>query len=308
MVSAMLDLGYDYATCVRNSEKVSWKLDEVLPPDTKLDFSRPFLPTALAGDGRISILSDSEKLKLNHITGNSYMNLFAFVEEYIIATTVDHAQAEMYGDHMAIRALLRFAEEECKHQALFHRYCGMFAESFGSECKVLDNAAEVASVVLSKSPLAVVMITLHLEIMTQAHYTESVRDNATIDPLFASLLKNHWLEEAQHARIDALELDKIASVATPEMITKGFDDYLELGGAVDGLLDAQATMDIESLSKATGRTFSADERAAIHKAQHAAYRNTFLISGMTNRQFVNVLEQLSPAGAKRVADCAASLA
>jgi hypothetical protein len=304
---AMLDLGYDYATCVRNSEKVSWKLDEVLPPDTKLDFSRPFLPAALSGDSRIAILNDHEKLKLNQITGNSYMNLFGFVEEYIIAQTVDHAQAEMYGDHMAIRALLRFAEEECKHQHLFHRYCGLFAESFGSECKVLDNAAEVAAVVLSKSPLAVMTVTLHLEIMTQAHYTESVRDNDKIDPLFSSLLKYHWLEEAQHARIDALELDKLVSTATPEMITQLFDHYLELGGAIDGLLDAQANMDVDSLSKATGRTFSESERATIHKAQHAAYRQTFLVAGMVNRQFANILEKISPEGAKRVAEVAAAL-
>lgn len=304
----MLDLGYDYATCVRNSEKVSWKLDEVLPPDTRLDFSRPFLPPALSGESRLSLLDDAQKLKLNHITGHSYANLFAFVEEYIIATTVDHAQAEMYGDHVAIRALLRFAEEELKHQALFQRFCGAFGEQFGHACGVLDNAAEVAGVILSKSPMSVAMITLHLEIMTQAHYTESIRDNQSLDPLFVSLLKHHWLEEAQHARIDALELDKLADVATPEMITTAFNDYLDLCAAVDGLLEAQTNMDIESLSKASGREFSDSERAAIFAAQHAAYRNTFLISGITNRQYVNVLEQLSPEGAKRVADWVATLA
>ena len=46
----MLELTYDYATCVRNSEKISWRVDEVLPPDTRLDFTRPFLPEALSGD------------------------------------------------------------------------------------------------------------------------------------------------------------------------------------------------------------------------------------------------------------------
>jgi hypothetical protein len=94
----MLDLGYDYATCVRNSEKVAWKLDDVLPPNTKLDFSHPFRPT-LSGDSRISILNDREKLKLNQITGNSYMNLFGFVEEYIIAQTV----GARFGDELISR-------------------------------------------------------------------------------------------------------------------------------------------------------------------------------------------------------------
>lgn len=308
MLGAMLDLGYDYATCIRNSEQVCWKLDDVMPPGTALDFSQPFLPAALSGEARLSLLSPAEKLKLNHISGNSYLNLFAFVEEYIIATAVDHAQAEMYGDHEALRALLRFAEEEIKHQALFARYCAAFAEGFGSECQVLDNAAEVAGVILSKTPIAVLLITLHLEIMTQAHYTESVRQDAAIDPLFASLLKHHWLEEAQHARIDALELDKLAQLASPEMIDIAFADYIDLCGAVDGLLEAQTIMDIESLTKATGRSFTPAERQAIHAAQHAAYRSSFLVAGMTNRQFVSILGKLSPEGARRVADRVASLA
>jgi hypothetical protein len=304
----MLDLGYDYATCVRNSEKVSWKLDEVLPPSTKIDFSRPFLPAPFSGESRTSVLNKQEGLKLNQITGNSYMNLFGFVEEYIIATAVDHAQAEMYGDHDAIRALLRFGEEEIKHQALFHRYIKMFAESFGTPCKVLDNAAEIAAVILSKSPIAVMLITLHLEIMTQAHYTESVRDNAGLDPLFASLLKYHWLEEAQHARIDALELDKLLDAATPEAITVGFNDYLDLCQAVAGLLGVQTDLDLDSLQRATGRKFSDDEVESIRTAQHAAYRNTFLIAGMSNPQFVSVVNKISADGARRTAELSASFA
>jgi hypothetical protein len=304
----MLDLGYDYASCIRNSEKVAWTLDEVFPPGTALDFSRPFLPAALSGERDLSLLSDDEKLKLNHISGHAYINLFAFVEEYILATAVEHAQAEMYGDHVAIRALLRFAEEEIKHQQLFARYRAAFTEGFGSECAVLDSAIEVAGVILSKSRIAVMLMTLHIEVMTQAHYTESIRDDQTIDPLFASLLKHHWLEEAQHARIDALELDKLASLATPEMITKGFDDYLDLCEAVDGLLEAQTTMDLDSLARATGRSFSDEERQAIAAAQHAAYRNTFLIAGMTNRQCTGIHAKLSPEGAGRVAERAASFA
>ncbi len=108
----MLSLSYDYGSCVRNSEKVSWKVDEVIPPGTKLDFSRPFLPPALEASERAEGLTPAERLTLNHVTSNAYLNLFAFVEEYIVAMAVQHAQAEMHGDHDAVRALVRFAEEE----------------------------------------------------------------------------------------------------------------------------------------------------------------------------------------------------
>jgi hypothetical protein len=178
----MLDLNFDYASCIRNSEKVSWKLDEVFPLDTKLDFSRPFLPAALAGKGALSFLDEGDKKKLNQITGNAYLNLFQFVEEYILAMSVQHAQAEMFGDHDAIRALCRFAEEEAKHQALFWRYRAAFDRDVGKPCGVLGEAAAVAGVILGKSPIAVTIVTCHLELMTQQHYTECVRDDGRSSP------------------------------------------------------------------------------------------------------------------------------
>lgn len=304
----MLDLNYDYATCVANSEKVSWLVDDVMPPDTRLDFTRPFLPEALSGERKLPFLNDAERLRLNQITGNAYLNLFAFVEEYIIATAMRHAQAEMHGDHQALRALVRFAEEEIKHQQMFFRYLDAFKTGFGHPCGVLGDAAAVAQVILSKGAMAVMLVTLHLEIMTQSHYTESVRDDDTIDHLFARLLKHHWMEEAQHARIDALELDKLVSDATPAQIETAFNEYLDLVGAFDGLVAAQAKMDLPSLETAAGKKFSTEQGADIVRVQHEAYRNTFLVLGMQNRMFGNIVKTISPDGARRIAERAASLA
>jgi hypothetical protein len=304
----MLDLNYDYSSCVRNSEKVCWKVDEVFPPNTKLDYGRPFLPNSLSGAHQLTELSDDERLKLNQITGNAYVNLFAFVEEYVIATVVDHAQAEMHGDHNALRALMRFADEELKHQQLFHRYIAEFQASFGTTCGVLDNAAEVAGVIMSKSPIAVMIITLHLELMTQEHYTESVRQNQSLEPMFVSLLKHHWLEESQHARIDALELDKLVSDAPAEAIDIGFKDYLDLLDAVDGLVGMQAAMDVEAFRRVAGREISPELAQRITAAQHAAYRTTFLVMGMRNRIFVETMGKLSPSRTKEIASKAAAFA
>jgi hypothetical protein len=303
----MLNLTYSYASCVSASEKVAWKIDDLFPVGTKLDFSRAFLPEGLSADVGSTSLSSPERLKLNQITGNAYLNLFAFVEEYIIATAVQHANAELFGDHEAIRALVRFADEEVKHQKLFLRYCEAFNRDFGHPCGVLGAAAQVAAVILSKSPLAVMMVTLHLEIMTQQHYTECVRDNTALDPLFSRLLKAHWLEESQHARIDALELDKMLSDTTAERIDKAFADYLDLIGAFDGLLESQAKMDLESLSIAVGRPLTADEKGDLLARQHRAYRRTFLVYGMENPMFAETLRKISPTWAAKVKEKAANL-
>ena len=303
----MLDLTYDYATCVRNSEKVAWRVDDVMPKAAKLDFTRPFLPSALTGSDQISFLNKDEQLTLNHINGNAYINLFAFVEEYIVATAVNHAQAEMFGDHSAIRALVRFAEEEIKHQELFWRYLEAFRRDFEHPCEVLGSAAAVAQAILSKSPMAVMMVTLHLEIMTQAHFTESISPDSNVDPLFARLLKHHWIEECQHAKIDMLELEKMMAMTSPDAVQKAFTDYLELIDAFDGLLSQQAAMDKNSLANALKREFTSEESERIVQAQHQGYRQTFLISGMVNPNFVKVLKHMDADGASLVAQKATSL-
>ena len=300
-----MELNFDYASCIKNSEKVAWKIEDVLPPDATLDYGRTFLPAALSGERQVPGLSTVAARRLNQISGYAYLNLFAFVEEYIIDAAMRQAADEVHGDHVALRALLRFSEEEVKHQALFQRAMALLHDSFGSEVDVLGDAAAVAGVILSKDPLAVMLVTLHLELMTQEHYTESVRDDDRIDPLFRSMLKYHWLEEAQHARIDALEVAKLTNQGTPEQIAKAFDDYIDLIGAFDGLLGMQAKMDVENLRRATGETFDA---AAVEAAQYAAYRNTFLLMGMRNRQFVEYTSKVSVEGTKKIAAKAATLA
>lgn len=301
----MLDLNFSYAQCVANSERVSWRLDDVMPLGATVDLTRPLLPAALAAQGDLSFLSPRERLVLNHLAGNSYLNLFQFVEEFILCTVVEHAQGELFGDHENIRALVRFADEEIKHQQLFKRFREAFDRSFGRPHKVLDNAAQVAEIVLSKSPIGIMLVILHIELMTQDHYTQSVKGNDEIDPFFALLLEKHWLEESQHARIDALELDKLASQASPEQIAQGFQDYLDLLGAFDGLLDAQAKMDLETFQESIGRTLSTEDADRLVAAQLAGYRRTFLVAGLKSPQFVRWTATMRPGHTDDLASSAA---
>jgi hypothetical protein len=300
--AVLISTNFDYATCVKNSEKVAWRLDDVMPEGTKLDFSRPFLPEQLAPTTPLAFLSADERRKLNQISGNSYLNVFQFVEEFILATMTQHAEGELFGDRAHIRALVRMVDEEVKHQELFKRYRVAFDRDFGHACPVLESAAEVAGVVLSKSPIAVMITTLHIELMTLAHYTESVKDDTGIDPFFVSLLKNHWLEESQHAKIDLLELLKLTTTASPEMLDKGFGDYLDIIGAFDGLLLEQAKMDASILPKVIGRDLSPAELDAVVKNQHAGYRKTFLVYGMTNASFKETTSAIAPAWGGPIAD------
>ena len=227
------------------------------------------------------------------------------MEEYIVEATIDYLAATSTDERDAVRALSRFADEEMKHQQLFGRYGQAFDRGFGNSCETLDSAAEVAKVILGKSPVAVLFTTMHIELMTLQHYTECVKDDTDIDPLFAKLLKCHWLEESQHAKIDALELRKAISQATPAAIDQAFEEYFEILGALDGLLGQQAQMDLRSLSAKLGRELTAEESDEISRSQHRAYRKTFLVAGLTNPTWTENMREISPEGqaeAKRRAE------
>lgn len=143
--------------------------------------------------------------------------------------------------------------------------------------------------------------------MTQRHYLESVRDDTGIDPLFASLLRHHWMEEAQHAKLDTLMVEAIAAGMSDAEIGAAVDGYLEIGMFFDAGMKAQAELNLAALERASGRMFDAETRDAILAQQHQALRWTYLGSGMTHRNFRATTFSLSPIARERIDAVAAAL-
>jgi len=295
----MLSHSYTYQDCLDNSKKVSWREDDVLA-GKNFDFSKRFLPNKLTGVDEIGCLNDDEKRQLNQIMGNAYCHIFAFVEEFIVPTIMEEAMNDVYGDEVKIRSLMRFAEEELKHQELFRRSIGLFGQGFGSECGLIPGREEVAKVVRSKSKLAVLILTSVIEWFTQLHYIEHVRDDSDLDGLFRDLLRFHWVEEAQHAKMDMLLIGELAENLTPEERETAIDEVIELGGAIDGLLAQQIGLNIEALETVTGRTFTAAEKEEITTKTQRASRWTFLVSGLEHPNVAKIVGALTTEGPGKI--------
>ena len=214
---------------------------------------------------------------------------------------------DVYGDEVRARSLLRFAEEELKHQELFRKSVELFGQGFGSECGLIPGREEVAKVVRTKSKLAVMILTAIIEWFTQLHYIEHVRDDSDLDGLFRDLLKFHWMEEAQHAKLDTLLIGEVAEHLTLEERETAIDEVLELGGAIDGLLAQQIGLNIEALEKVTGRTFTAAEKEEITTNTQRAWRWTFLVSGLEHPNVVKVIGELTTLGPGKIEGVAAAL-
>jgi hypothetical protein len=298
---------YSYDACLRGSVNRGWTVDDCFRGRT-FDFTKPFLPERIAGVSPIGCLDDAEKRKLNQIRGNSYCHIFAFVEEYIVPLVMDRARADVYGDETRLWSLLRFAEEEVKHQEMLRRAVAQFRAGFGVDCGLVPGREQVANVVLDASPLTALLLTSMIEWFTQLHYVEHVRDRAELDELFRDILRFHWIDESRHAHMDTLLIDEVATELSAAQREQAIDQLLELGGAVDGLLAQQVELDIDAVAEATGRTFTDTEREEIRTHQRRAYRWTFLVSGLRHPNFVRIVEQLTDGGANKLAAAAQALA
>ena len=295
-----MEHNYTYQGTLAAAERVGWRVEDLIGGDKALDFSRPFLPESLARTGEVSYLSAVEQRTLNQIRGHGYLCTFGLVEEFILPFVLDHARPQLHADDYRIRALLQFATEEAKHIHLFKSFRREFEQGFGESCGVIGPPSEVARTVLSHHPLAVALAILHIEWMTQAHYVDSVRDDGGMDPQFKSLLKHHWMEEAQHARLDTLMVEALAAACSSEEIDRAIEEYIEIGGFLDAGMKQQAALDLDSLVRATGCVLSADEQADLLARQHQALRWTFLGSGMSHPNFLASLGALRPAARDRV--------
>ncbi|HSF15934.1 MAG TPA: hypothetical protein VLK65_10325 [Vicinamibacteria bacterium] len=295
---------YTYQSALATAEAIRWRVEDLIGGEKRLDFTKPFMPESLARVEPLCFLTPEEKRTLNQIRGNAYLGIFRLVEEFILPFVLDHARPKLQPDDYRTRALLQFASEEAKHIQLFKRFAEDFERGFGTRCAVIGPPEEIAKAVLAHDPLAVALVILHIEWMTQRHYIESARENQELDPQFKSLLKHHWMEEAQHAKLDTLMVEALAEGRSSREIEAAVEKYLQIGAFIDAGLEQQVAFDLDALTRATGRSLNEEEKKRFRQVQLQANRWTYLGSAMTHDRVLATLESLSPAARKRVEDVA----
>ncbi|MEO0373911.1 MAG: hypothetical protein AAF329_04655 [Cyanobacteria bacterium P01_A01_bin.17] len=303
-MAALMTYDNTYSSILKDAAKINWRVQDLINAQNSLDFFKPFLPEGLAHTGAIARLSSGEQLKLNQIRGNSYLYLFSVLEEAILPLVVNHIQAIGSDEIEATQAFLGFASEESKHIHLFRRFAEAFEAGFGSPCDCIGPSSAIARFILQHSSLGVALMTLHIEWMTQRHFLESVRDSQreNLDPQFCSLLKHHWQEEAQHARLDTLMVQSMARDLDAAAIATGIDDYIAVIQYLNAGLINQVQLDIDSLERVMEGSLSLADREAIQQQQTVSYQQTFLVAGMTHPNFVESVRALGTDGYDLIAE------
>lgn len=285
---------YSYAACLANSYKVNWKIEDVLG-NKRLDPSKRWLPATLSGAANLVCLDADEKRALTQIELAAYAHLFGYVEEFIAPKVSCLAHDFELERRDAFDALTNFAAEEVKHMNLFRAMRSRVNDALGFDLELLSGETDTARFVLSKSGGAVLLFTACLEWMTQRHYVDAFKDDASLDGLTKDVFKAHWLEESQHAKLDHLETLRAFEAMTEAERDRAIDEVIELVAAVDGLLQQQVQHDLANLATLLDRSFTAQETAELHGAVLSAKRWTFVLSGVTHPRFQELFAEVTTA-------------
>ena len=281
-----------YARAVESSKRVRWDIEKDVIRGRRFDTSHKFLPDGLSLAGEFTTLSPRERRFVSQIQGRTYANIFGLVERFINAKVLELSHDHWFGDQVALEALVRFSDEELKHQALFRRIDAMIGDVLPSGYRFDVDANAVAHAVLGKSTWAVLALTLDIELFTLLHYTQSIAPDAELSEIFRDVFLYHWKEESQHAILDELELVRIDAELTAEARDRAVDELIQLVAAVDGILKAQASADAVYFVAACGRPVDETEARAIDASFLKAYRWQYIHSGVRHQRFGTALSSL----------------
>lgn len=297
-----------YARALTASKRARWDIDADVIRGRDFDYGQKFLPDALTKVHEFGFLTPDEARLLSQVQGRTYAYIFGLVERFIGAKVLELTRNHWLGDQIALESLVRFSDEELKHQALFRRLEQMMDARMPAGYTATADPDAVARAVLGKSTWAVLALTCHIELFTQSHYQQSIEPTPGLSPLFRDVFYYHWREEAQHAQLDELEWEREHMRLDEAGREQGVTDLIELVGAVDGILQAQAAADADWFIGLCNRRFGAAERQTLAEGVLKAYRWQYIVSGVQHPHFARVLRRLTtPAGLARIETALASL-
>jgi hypothetical protein len=310
--SAMAETGYDFTrgiefpSIVATSEKVAWTVDDIFR-DRRFDATRRIVPGSWVRTEHLAFLDERDQRTLSHIRAFSYVHMFGNYEEFIPVHLAGIAQQDWHADRAHLRALLRFGEEELKHQQVFRRAEAVLEASCGHAFgRYFDQSKERVTAfcraLLAYPPLPRFLLLAAFEWGSQRHYVESVRDQSPerSDPLYVDILKYHWTEENQHTKVDVLEIAKLARTMSPGELTAAFEGVQGLAGLVAETFVGQVDQELATFESATGRSLAEREREALHEALLRSMEAIWAEVAMTHPSFKQVALELSKEGAAKL--------
>jgi len=290
-----------YTRALEGSKRVRFDIERDVIRGRTFDFGRKFLPDGLSKIDRLDFLGESEKRLVSQIQGRTYAKMFALVERFIGPKMSEVSRDYWLGNQAAFEALVRFTDEELKHQEMFRRIDALCAEGMPAGYQFLPQPNDVADVVLGKPTWSVLALICHIELFVLAHYRAAIEEDEDLSELWKDVFTFHAREEAQHAIIDEIEWKREDEKLSAEERDRAVDELIGLVAAVDGILQVQAKADTDYFLRNCGRRFDRERVEAIGAAFLYAYRWQYIVSGVEDERFrKNLGSLITPAQFERI--------
>ncbi len=282
-----------YARCIAASRRIRWDIDQDVIRGRTFDLSHKFLPDGLSLVDELPFLSASEQRFLSQVQGRTYANMFGLVERFVSAKVVELTGQHSLGDQVALEALIRFSDEEMKHQELFRRIERLAAQDMPEGYHFEAQPNDVAGFVLGKRNWAVLAVICQIELFSQAHYRASIGTAPDLSALFKDVFLYHWREESQHAILDELEWIRENERVSDAERDAAIEDMIAIVGGFDEVVKAQAHADTEYFMRTIRGSQDAPHSADVQAVVLKAYRWTYIVSGMFEPRFRKLLEEMT---------------
>ncbi|MBI3230451.1 MAG: hypothetical protein HYZ45_09810, partial [Burkholderiales bacterium] len=111
----------EYVQCIENSRRLQWDIDLDVIRGRDLQANKKYLPDGISKVHTLSFLNHEQQVLLSQIQGRTYAHMFGMIERFIGVKVLDLCRGYALGDQVALQALVRFVDEELRHQELFRR-------------------------------------------------------------------------------------------------------------------------------------------------------------------------------------------
>lgn len=286
------ELSAPYARAIDASCRVRWDIEFDVLDGRSFDFAHTFMPDALACIEAFAGLSHGERRLISQIQARTYAYVVGLFDRCIGVKMLQLSSRHWYGDPVAREALVRCSDGARKHQKLFRRVRAMIAADMPPGYGTAADPNDFARTALARSSWALLALATVVAQTSQAHWQQAMSMDPRTSPLWTDILRFHWMEERQHAALAELEWGHEDDRLSDSQRDAAVDDLIALLGAIDRILQAQATADADYFAAICLWQTGTPELDAVRSSLLMAYRQQHVESGFRHARVEQFLGSL----------------
>ena len=131
-----MQTNYTYASALAASQRINWRVEDIIGGEKRLDFDKPFMPEALARVARSTVpVGAREAAAEPDPRPRLSLPCSAWSRSSSCPSCSTTCARACAGDDARCRALLQFAGEEAKHIHLFKRFRARVQKGFSTRVR-----------------------------------------------------------------------------------------------------------------------------------------------------------------------------